>query len=314
MSTRFIVVPIVLVLIFFADEVAAQCRTDTECKGDRICENGICVVPQAVVANTEAVESYEAPESYVETESGNVIPTVVTVPAEPLPRATPVLRPKEPIAVVPPSFAPGRTVRIDLNLSLLNFTRTKWNFDSDEGYSVSNFRFGPVPMSRIGFGIGFSSNGHAFFGARVILGISTQKWKEAGDSSDDDDEKYLKLDYALLPYFEYTFGTGRVKPFLSLQVGLDGTYERAKWEELGGDYSSTWINATNMGVIGLGGGVHIFLASAISLDLWLLESIGVGSLIESDNWESDGQSETHDDKTFVWSSRTELFLGLSGWI
>lgn len=310
-------VQVILVAIALADVAAAQCHTDVECKGDRICENGICVVPQADVASGEEAEPTPA------SETPNVVPAVAIEPVVQQPQPQPVVSttqeaypPREaaPSVGVPPRNGRGSTTRIDLNLSLVSFTRTKWDFDSDEGGALSTFGFGPVTSPRIGFGIAFSPNGHAFFGARIILGVSTEKWRDAGESSNGDDEQYLKLDYTLLPYFEYAFGDGKVKPFIAVQMGLDGTYERWQYDESGGDYSSISINSTNMGMIGLGGGVHLFLAQGVSLDLWLSETIGVGSLIESDHWEYNGNSDTEDDKTFVWRSRTELFLGLSGWI
>ncbi len=313
MKLHLVIVQVFFATIMYADIAVAQCQSDTECMGDQICENGVCVIPPAAAWETEAAVFVPAAEPMVVAPAPQSVSPVPAAP--PVVTYTPYTPPAEPIADAPSVYAGGRTIRVDLNLSLFNYTRTKWDVDTDEGVSLSTVTFGPVPSLRLGFGIGFSPNGHVFVGTRVLLGISTLRWKEAGDSSDEGGEHYLGLDYALLPYLEYAFGDGKIKPFIAFEIGLDGTYERWAYENSGGgDESSESIYATNLALVGIGGGVHLFLGSSVSLDLWLLESIGVGALNESSAWESDGYSDTVNDKTFVWRTRTEVFLGLSAWI
>jgi hypothetical protein len=204
---------------------------------------------------------------------------------------------------------------MDLNLAFFYFTRTKWDFDVDEGDSLSTVGFGPVPSPRLGIGVGFSANGNVSAGVRLMAGVSTRRWANA-DGSEDGDEHYLLLDYAVLPYFEYAFGSRKIRPFVTVALGLDGTYERyeSSDQDFEGDYTTKSVTSTNLAVVGFGFGMHFFLAPSVSLDLWLLESVGVGSIQESYHWESSYYSDTEDDKTFVWRTRTELFLGLSAWI
>ena len=44
---------IVFIVVFWSASAAAQCTKDSECKGDRICENGRCVSPNALPQATQ---------------------------------------------------------------------------------------------------------------------------------------------------------------------------------------------------------------------------------------------------------------------
>jgi hypothetical protein len=252
----------------------AQCLTNADCKSDRICERGACVAP-----SNPAVAPAAAAPAYA------------------------------------PAAGAGR-VRLDLNLGLLGFTYMKIDKDSDEGMRSFAFNGGPAPVSRFGFGIGYELSNRISIGARVILGFSAVRPKDADDEDDDDKETDFVFDYAVLPYLEYALGTDRIRPYLTVVAGLDGTMYRSKYEGSEGDvdYTERDTVALSFGVIGVGGGAHVFLADSVSLDLWLLEMVGVGALDYKSSIDIDGDTESEEDKTFAWRSRTELFVGITGWI
>ena len=227
-----------------------------------------------------------------------------------------------PAASAAPAPAPAATstgggrVRLDLNLSLIGFTYSKVDKDADEGYKDFAFNFGPMPTTRLGFGIGYSLDERISIGARLILGFGVDRPKEADDEDDGDKTTIVTFNYSVLPYLEYAFGTGKVQPYLTALVGLDGTVSRTKYqgEEAGEDYTVRDTTAYTMGALGFGGGAHVFLADRVSLDLWLVEIIGLGAVDDSYKTEQPGPDEDEDDKTFVWQARTELFIGITGWI
>jgi len=267
---------------------SAQCRADSDCAGNMICDNGTCVVPP-VSAGSVAPAPLPA-----------VSASTTAAPA-PAPAATP---------------AGDSRVRLDLNIALLGFTYSKVDKDPDEGTQDFIFNFGPVPETHLGFGVGYAFGGPISIGVRVFLGFSADRRKDAADESDDTKETWFNFKYSVLPYFEYAFGAGKVRPFITVIAGLDGAMDRLKvdYSGPGPDRTNRYSAATSMGVIGFGGGAHVFLADRVSLDIWLVEAIGIGAVDETDKEEVDGDTNSEDDKTFVWGSRTELFLGITGWI
>jgi hypothetical protein len=208
----------------------------------------------------------------------------------------------------------GGRVRLDLNLDLVGFSYLEVaDGESSSGYRSYGFDIGPA--SRFGIGISCNLNGRLSLGARVAFGFSSasQKWDFHGGDHPKTD---IDVDYAVLPYLEYAFGAGRIRPFLTVVAGVDGAVSRSRRE--GYDDTGEWTDkhtaVLTLGALGLGGGLHVFLADRISLDLWLLEAVGFGRMRTTQDMDGGTEPDDIEDEHFAWRSRTEIVLGLTGWI
>ncbi len=166
----------------------------------------------------------------------------------------------------------GKQFRFHGELEPLAFTH--WNPDGD-GDNVNTFGFGfgrttaidasiLPPTWSLGFGYVFL-DGNAIVGARFAFQVQTSKQDDESDMMDDDVRTTL-VGGQLIPYFRYLFLPGkRVRPFVEGRFGVTGTTVTARDED--DDFSST-TNSVGP-VVGAGGGAHIFLTDAFSVDAGL---------------------------------------------
>ena len=123
-----------------------------------------------------------------------------------------------------------------------------------------------------------------FIGVR--LGIAFEHWG-------DPDASIFSL--AVLPYLEYVFLNGVVRPFVSGTFGLE-TWIQGE----GGDYHT--IGALIAG----GGGAHFYIGQNLSIDLTGLLGVYMGG------GELDGEPSSSDN-FFDVAFRLAILFGLSGW-
>jgi hypothetical protein len=208
----------------------------------------------------------------------------------------------------------GGRIRLDLDLGLLGFTYLQAVADDDGngGHRSFGFNLGPAPVTRVGFGIGYDLDGRLSLGARVALGLAASRRKQAESDERGSD---LAFDWAVLPYLEYAFGAGRIRPFLTVAAGVDGTVTRTTAAGVNdmGDWTDVHKGMLTLGAVEVGGGLRVFVADRVSLELSLLETAGVGKLVEKEDYAGE-QGENYIDEHLAWRSRTEIVLGLTGWL
>ena len=186
-------------------------------------------------------------------------------------------------------------LRLDLNLSLF---RVGYQTElEDNGADDVRFTTGPF-ASNLGFGIGAVFRNAISVGCRILIGIG-----ESPDGFLTQSDLYFA--YGVLPFFEYAFRTGRVRPFLHLSAGVGGFVNN-----IDDDHD---IRRTRVQFIGgFGAGIHIFFGPRISLDWWLLERLGVGK--EKRTFGANNGVETPDSESAMFTSDTDIFIGLTAWI
>jgi hypothetical protein len=162
----------------------------------------------------------------------------------------------------------GKRFRFHGELDLLSFTHFNPDGDGDN-FNTIGFGFGKttgidsylfVPSWALGFGYVILDE-RAVVGGRFVFDLTS-----TSDDDDDgfDDARATVVSGQLVPYFRYIFMPGkRARPFLEGRFGL------------GGSAVSTTDNDSNdrdslsviYPIVGFGGGAHIFIVDAFSLDL-----------------------------------------------
>ena len=118
-----------------------------------------------------------------------------------------------------------------------------------------------VGTSTPGLGFGYAFSNNLYVGGRLQLGFSSTDEENDGLNFE---QKYF--DWQVLPYGEYLFLDGPLRPFVAAQVGVGGT-------KLTGDVPD---RHTVQFIISGGGGVHYFLAPGFSFDAMMLFEMLVG--------------------------------------
>jgi hypothetical protein len=316
---------LIVAAFFFAKEVMS-CTLDTDCKPAEMCAAGQCVERAATVQGAEAPASAEStspdgsatapiggaaaspPEASTGAASAltetppNAAPNAVqstppfSPPVDSLQPASSAPAPASAIQAAAPSpSSPGgaetaKGVRLDFFTPLFNVDynhsingkSTEADPQNDELY----IGFGPMSGLRFGIGLGGVANEHITAGARVIMGLAISK-------PDTDSSVSLDFSYGILPYFNFAFGHRRIKPFIEVALGVVGNAG-----DLLGDTVSFAAAA--------GPGLRIQCGSRAAVDLWLNETLTVGSAIYFDNPYS---SSEHREGSYL-SSNTGLMLGL----
>ena len=167
----------------------------------------------------------------------------------------------------------GKRFRFHGELDVLSFS----HFNPDGGgdnFNTVGFGFGRTtgvdallfpPSWSLGFGYVFPG-GSAIVGGRFAFNFET-----TGDEEDDMGQAFSSRTTAvggqLVPYFRYLFLPGkRVRPFLEGRFGFGGSSGSTRIEtdpEIQTSFSEIHP------IVGIGGGAHIFLIDAFSLDLAL---------------------------------------------
>ncbi len=167
----------------------------------------------------------------------------------------------------------GKRFRFHGDVDVLSFTH--FNPDGD-GRNVNTIGFGfgrvngvdaniGIPTWSLGFGYVFLG-GNAVAGAKFALNLSS-----TGTEDDDGmarvDSRRTVVGGQLIPYFRYIFLPGkRVRPYIEGRFGFGGTTVSTVVEsnpELRGTFNTIYP------AVGLGGGAHIFIVDAFSVDVGL---------------------------------------------
>jgi hypothetical protein len=358
------------VLLLHAASGQAQCLADVDCKADRICQDGMCVVPPQPVYEPQPAGQpvYEPQTGYAPQPQPGYAPQPQPGYApQPQPGYAPQPQPPPqpgygpPPAVQPaygaqagfaapaaPQEAAEKSSYVRLNFELrpfgFNYSKIEYDkayFEDADGDSLghvtetsNNVGVGITPGMDFGLGIAYSHKRHATVGLRLLLGFSSHK--PTLKNKDGDEITYMgdeltdgsyetsssTFRYGILPYFEYAFGKGAVRPFLTIAVGLEGEKDKSmeKYSNSDDDYYDKWETSavTNMLGVGLGAGVHFFAGTRVSLDLWLCETFFFGNQVENEkeSIEFDGDDDSNSDEytNAVFMAQTDLFLGLSAWL
>lgn len=162
----------------------------------------------------------------------------------------------------------GKRFRFHGELDVLSFSH--WNPDGDgDNDNTIGFGFGRVtgvdrqlalPSWSLGFGYVFL-DGNAIVGGRFAFNLESSGDDDDAATGDPDDEHQPTVSGQLVPYFRYLFLPGRrVRPFLEARFGFGGSTDRY----------DTGSDSTIYPTVGFGGGAHIFIVDAFSVDLGLL--------------------------------------------
>ena len=138
-----------------------------------------------------------------------------------------------------------------------------------------------------GIGFGYALREDIYVGGRLKLGYGSM----------DTNSDMGVFDWQILPYGEYLFLSGPMRPFVAAQLGVGG----AKFVSDGGDQHTVQF------IISGGGGFHYFLAPAFSIDALAL----LGGRLGSTNWDAPAGNgpDSADASYFIF----EALLGISGW-
>jgi hypothetical protein len=117
--------------------------------------------------------------------------------------------------------------------------------------------------------------------------------------------------YSVVPYFEYLFSQGPLRPFIGLTFGLEGISSQFESES---GLSYEYKTKSTLFVFGGTGGVQSSLSDSVSLDLTLLATYGFGkNRLETAYQDPDGEVHNINSRTDISRFRVDVKLGLSGW-
>lgn len=165
----------------------------------------------------------------------------------------------------------SKRFRFHGDVDVLSFTH--FNPDGD-GRNVNTIGFGfgrvngvdatiAIPTWSLGFGYVFLG-GNAVVGAKFAFNLSS-----TGDEDDDGmgpvDSRVTIVGGQLIPYFRYIFLPGkRARPYMEGRFGVGGTTFSSVVET---DPEQRFTSNTVYPAVGLGGGAHIFIIDAFSVDV-----------------------------------------------
>lgn len=165
----------------------------------------------------------------------------------------------------------GKRFRFHGELDFLSFSH--FNPDGDgENLNTIGFGFGRTtgvdafvrpPIWSLGFGYVFL-DGNAIVGGRFAFNLQSTSDEQDDGAGDFVDSRTTTVGGQLIPYFRYLFLPGkRLRPFAEARFGVGGTTVTTRTET-----SPETTNTTNVvyPAVGLGGGVHVFIVDAFSVD------------------------------------------------
>jgi len=136
-----------------------------------------------------------------------------------------------------------------------------------------------TPLTTFEFGFGYLINEQLIVGVEVFLGGTTASSK--GQNSEINGGSTVYYDYknktsafggGLIPYIHYIFTTeGPLRPFAEFRFGFGGVrnWNYSESQNAAGSSATRVVAESITPTVGLGGGVHLFLSDAVSLDLGL---------------------------------------------
>ncbi|MDJ0764343.1 MAG: hypothetical protein QNJ97_15295 [Myxococcota bacterium] len=174
--------------------------------------------------------------------------------------------------------------KLSLNSTFFRFGMGEVDVEDQPGERDYDAATVGVGMQNAGIGFGYTVIPGLVVGGTVTLGL------QGLDEFHGDDEAFI---WQLLPYVEYIFLDGLVRPFVRGTVGFEGLSS----DEFGDVW---WWGFT----FGAGGGAHFFIRDYISLDALLMLGFTVGT----------GEFEAGNDRDFShWRFRISALLGMSAW-
>ncbi|MCP4606610.1 MAG: hypothetical protein GY847_39890 [Proteobacteria bacterium] len=176
--------------------------------------------------------------------------------------------------------------KISLDSKLFGFCVGERDFDDGGDPDFESPTVG-IGLSSAGIGFGYTVINGLVIGARVTTGL------EGLDVYHIDDEVFI---WSVLPYAEYIFLSGLVRPFVMGTLGFEGM----RTDDFGND--TWWWGFT----FGGGGGVHFFVVENVSIDATLLATFTVGTG-EQDNNRGPDEDFSH------WHFKFSTLAGMSAW-
>ncbi len=173
-------------------------------------------------------------------------------------------------------------VSLDSTVFAFGVGEVDWEDGPERDYDAPTVGFG---LSSAGIGFGYTVIDKLVIGGRLTLGM------EGRDEYLGDDWWFI---WSVLPFAEYVFLDGLVRPFVMGTLGFEGKSDDFD------DNDTWWWGFT----FGPGGGIHFFVHDNVSLDLigMFLFTVGTGE---------DGRPRDDDFKH--WRFRLSVLAGISGW-
>jgi len=167
----------------------------------------------------------------------------------------------------------GKRFRFHGELDVLSFSHFNPDGDGDNT-NLIGFGFGKttgvdsflaVPSWSLGFGYVFL-DGNAIVGGRFVFDLIANN-DEADEAGELVDRRTTVVSGQFVPYFRYLFRPAkRVRPFIEGRFGLGGSAATTTIET---NPERTDSGSTIYPIVGFGGGAHIFIIDAFSIDAGL---------------------------------------------
>ncbi len=205
---------------------------------------------------------------------------------------------------------PGGTLRAHLESTFFSLYAGELDPDVGNNVDFNQFSFGLgapndnqmnvlLPTGQVFLGFGGAVIDNLLIGGRVAMFFARHEDDPSGSPGD---LSYKSFHWGVIPYAEYLFLDGPVRPFVTAELGFHGVV--GAQEYCGGgsctddDYHGWFFR------IGAGGGAHFFLAESFSIDASMLLGFSHGG----------GEWDDDDDDWEIDLFRMDLLLGISGWI
>lgn len=203
------------------------------------------------------------------------------------------------------------TLRINADTVFLSYAKGNYtDIEIENTFGPSAIDQGDIHYSEFTLGLGQPSAGismgwaavdNLVVGLRLTLGYETRTMEESETAGDTVTKDQSLFAWGALPYIEYVFPTGLLRPFLMITLGFNGYTDD-------GDIASNENTdiAEWQFYAGGGGGLHMFFADAFSLDLVLTAAFGYGfGSVASESTKMDYRNTLFQLTTLI---------GVSGWV
>lgn len=190
------------------------------------------------------------------------------------------------------AVTPAGRIAFGLDMPFLKYT----GYTIEQGSAKTEFDTFQIGLAgqEVGLWGGFTIIDHLTVGARLAL---------AFDRSEVANNETKTFNMTLFPFAEYAFDLGMVSPFIA--AGLGFRVDREEFSD-----NPTVTNKISQFLFGGGGGVHIFLIDALSIDTSLMLTGGVGG----GETEASGNNFSSTADLDARSFQLQVLVGISGWI
>jgi hypothetical protein len=202
---------------------------------------------------------------------------------------------------------PKRSVRLDLATDLIRFQFGGWNPAGPEDWRHTRLSAG-IGNPNVKVGLGVTVADALTVGLHFAIGYDKgetkldeedSKLEEEEVTTDFDAMTFSEFRWGAMPYLEYAFLSNVLRPFIMFTLGFEGEIDETTYEK-----TTYWDF-----VFGLGGGVHLFVSPAVSIDLGLLLGFTAGG----GSTEITGEEEPVKERFTRILFRLNGGLGISGW-